>query len=196
MADPTEKSATYADLEAAPEHLVAEIIDGALWTRSHGHILPAMARTALSFELGSLCRTRSNTKASWQVLLLPELHFGEEVVVPEIAAWRVERLPFLPDEHVDLAPDWVCELTSSDKRTNPALESKLALYASLRVEHAWIIDLSARRLQVFRRDGRDWRLADTMDRHGHVCSPPFDAISFALADLWPLDPSAVHQRIH
>jgi len=196
MAKPANRPATYADLEAVPPHLVAEIIGGALWTRSHGHVLPAMARTALSFELGRLCQTRSNAKASWQVLLLPELHFGEEVVVPDIAAWRVERLPFLPDHHLDLAPDWVCELTSSDQRTNPALESKLALYASLGVEHAWIIDLSERRLQVCHRDGRDWRLADTIDRPGHISAPPFDAISFSLADLWPLDLSAARQHIH
>ncbi|NGO51286.1 Uma2 family endonuclease [Allomesorhizobium camelthorni] len=196
MVDPTKKSATYADLEPVPSHLVAEIIGGALWTRSHGHVLPAMARTALSVELGSLCQTRSNAKGSWQVLLLPELHFGEEVVVPDIAAWRVERLPFLPDHHLDLAPDWVCELTSDNQKTNPALESKLALYASLSVEHAWIIDLSERRLQVFRRDGRDWRLADTIDRQGCVSALPFDGISFSLADLWPLDPSATSENLH
>jgi Uma2 family endonuclease len=194
MADDAMRPATYADLEAVPEHLVAEIIGGALWTRSHGHVLPAMVRSALSFELGSLRRTRSNTEASWQVLLLPELHFGEEVVVPDIAAWRVERLAFLPDHHLDLIPDWVCELTSDNQRTNPALESKLALYASLGVEHAWIVDLSGPQLQTFRRDGHGWRLADTIDRHGHISSPPFDGISFLLANLWPLD--AAHEHIH
>ncbi|MGH1573017.1 hypothetical protein ACRAWG_23020 [Methylobacterium sp. P31] len=33
MAEAAVRQATYADLEAVPEHLVAEIIDGALETR-------------------------------------------------------------------------------------------------------------------------------------------------------------------
>lgn len=189
MAESPKKPATYADIEAAPPHLVAEIIDGKLVTRSHGWTAPAMARTALSVTLGRLSQRRSNPDARWQVLPLPELHLGDEVLIPEIAAWPVERLPFLSDDnHMSVPPHWVCELVSGDESTNPAIKAKLALYAVFGVRYLWIVDLSARQLRVLARSGRDWKSMAAFDVDDQVKAPPFDAISFSLADLWPLDP--------
>ncbi len=188
MTGSAKRPATYADLETVPEHLVAEIVGGELVTRSHGWMLPAMARTALSVELGRLAQRRSNPEACWQIVPLPELRLGIEVLVPEIAAWRVERLPYLPDSHSELPPDWICELISSNDRTNPAIRSKLALYFTFGVCHAWIVDVSAKRLRVLARSGRDWKLIAAFGVNDEVRAPPFDAISFSLADLWPLEP--------
>jgi hypothetical protein len=38
----------------------------------------------------------------------PELHLGGDVLVPDLAAWRVERLPPQARTHAyfDVAPDW------------------------------------------------------------------------------------------
>jgi hypothetical protein len=187
MVDLPKKPATYADIETAPSHLVAEIIDSRLATRSHGRILPAMARTALSVELGKITQRRTNPNALWQALPLPELHLGDDILVPEIAAWRVERLPFLPDDHVNLPPDWICELESRDDSTNRAISVKLGQYAAAGVNHAWIVDMDARRLRALGRFDRDWELLAAFDVNDQVRAPPFDAVSFSLADLWPLD---------
>ncbi len=46
MADPAKRQATYADLEAVPPHLVAEIIHGALVT--HPRPSPRHASAATS----------------------------------------------------------------------------------------------------------------------------------------------------
>jgi Uma2 family endonuclease len=43
----------------------------------------------------------------------PELHLGDEILVPDLAGWRPERLPAVPDQaSLTLAPDWVCEVLS------------------------------------------------------------------------------------
>ena len=180
--------ATYADLAAVPEHLVAEIIDGVLVTRRHGRPAVAMARSALMHALQSIRQSRRNPDAGWQVLHLPELHLGGAVVVPECAGWLTARLPFLPDDHVSLAPDWVCELAAEDETVNPALDAKLSLYRLLGVDHVWIVEVDRRRLRVLRAEPSGWRHITTVGAPDIVRAPPFDAISFSLADLWPLDP--------
>ena len=51
----------------------------------------------------------------WWILDEPQLHLGEDIVVPDIAGWRRERMPVFPDTaYTTLAPDWVCEVLSPD----------------------------------------------------------------------------------
>ncbi len=188
MAEGPMRRATYADIEAAPEHLVAEIIDGELVTRHHGYFAPAMMRTVLGYALRDVTRRRSTPDAPWQILKLPEVHLGRDVVVPELAAWSVERFPFLLDEHTDMPPDWVCELTSDDARCNPALSRKIDLYRTVGVRFMWLIGVRSHIVEAFElRDG-SWTDVGTWSSADTVRAPPFDAISFSLADLWLFDP--------
>ncbi len=187
MKNASKNPATDADLAAVPEHLVAEIIDGVLVTRRHGRPAVAMARSTLMQALEPVRQSRRNPNACWQLLHLPELHLAGSVVVPELAGWLTARLPFLPDDHTDLPPDWVCELTAADDTVNPALDAKLALYRSLGVGHLWIVDLDRRRLRVLAPEGSSWKLVKTVGAPDIVRAPPFDAIAFSLATLWPLD---------
>jgi len=188
MPDAPKQSVTYADLEALPPHLLAEIVDGALVTRHHGYASPAMTRTMLAYSLCEARQSRSNPQALWQVVTLPEVHLGSDVVVPELAAWSVDRLPFLPDEHVAIAPDWVCELTSADPAGNPALSKKTDLYLRVGVRHLWQVGLRPLSLDAFENRGDRWLKVGTWNAADIVRAPPFDAISFSLAALWPLDP--------
>ena len=60
----------------------------------------------------------------WWILDEPELHFDEDVLVPDLAGWRRERMPALPETaYFVLAPDWVCEVKPWPKacpnRTSP-----------------------------------------------------------------------------
>jgi Uma2 family endonuclease len=50
----------------------------------------------------------------------PELHFGPDIVVPDLAGWRRERMPVVTNDEpfFSLAPDWVCEVFSP-RRTAP-----------------------------------------------------------------------------
>jgi hypothetical protein len=88
-----------------------------------------------------------------------ELHLGEDVVVPDLAGWRRERMRRLPDEPaLTLAPDWVCEVISpSTARVDRA--QKLPIYSREQVAWLWLVDPLARTLEIFRLQDDAWKLA-------------------------------------
>ena len=88
-------SATCQDVLDAPEHVVAEVIviDGTLYT----HARPAPRHTLASSTLGNalgppFCRGWGGP-GGWWILDEPELQLGEEILVPDPAGWRRERMP-------------------------------------------------------------------------------------------------------
>jgi hypothetical protein len=53
----------------------------------------------------------------WIILYEPEVHLGEDVLVPDLGGWRRETLPELPDApYLAIAPDWVAEVLSPSTR--------------------------------------------------------------------------------
>ena len=108
-----ERPATYADLAAAPEHLVAEIIDGRLVTHPRPAPRHAAASSALGFLIGPPYQLGIGGPGGWIILDEPELHLGHHIVVPDLAGWRRERIIDRADlAHFVVAPDWVCETLS------------------------------------------------------------------------------------
>mgnify|MGYP001187692400 CR=1 FL=1 len=182
-ATPSGKRATYADLEAAPPELVAEIIDGQLVT----HRRPARAGIAAT-ALGSLVTHHFQKETgNWVFLPRPELHFGEHVLVPDCAGYHRGRLAGLEDvPHLEIVPEWVCEvLTPETVRVDRT--AKRRIYGEAGVGHLWLVDPRHQLLEAFvLTDGR-WALAGTWTGADAAAAPPFEAISISLADLWPLD---------
>ena len=108
---------TYQDVLDAPAHLVAEIIDGALYTHPRPAPVHTVASSVLGGELGPPFHRGRGGPGGWWILDEPELHLGEDVLVPDLAGWRRERMPELPGTaYFTLAPDWVCEVLSSSTR--------------------------------------------------------------------------------
>ncbi|RYZ09243.1 MAG: Uma2 family endonuclease [Myxococcales bacterium] len=89
----------------------------------------------------------------WIILDEPEVHLAGDALVPDLAGWRRERLPQLPQVAAfELAPDWVCEVLSPS--TAPLDRTrKLPIYARERVTHAWLVDPHLKTLEVLRLDG-------------------------------------------
>jgi hypothetical protein len=98
MMAPARRHATYADLVAVPEHLVAEIIDGELYTSPRSAPRHAAAASTLVSLLHAPFDLGRTGPGGGRIIFEPELHLGADVLVPDIAAWRRERLPRLPDE--------------------------------------------------------------------------------------------------
>lgn len=132
--------ATYADLEAVPPHLVAEIIDGALYTHPRPRPRHAHAYSRLGVLVGSKFDLGEGGPGGWIILDEPELHLGDDVVVPDIAGWRRGRMPRLPEEaFFTLPPDWVCEILSpSTERLDRT--AKRDIYACRGVRHLWLVN--------------------------------------------------------
>jgi Uma2 family endonuclease len=185
--EPAKRPATYADLEAVPEHLVAEIIDGVLRTHPGPSPRHAGAANAVAAKLTDPFQWGGRGPGGWVFFTEPELHLGEQVLVPDIAGWRRERLPSYPEtSYFELPPDWVCEVLSASTERRDRT-SKMRIYAEAQIPHLWIIDPRQQLLEVFGSHDRRWTKLGAWNSDDEVRAPPFDAISFSLADLWPLD---------
>ena len=191
MAQATPRLATYADLEAVPPHLVAEIVDGVLET----HPRPRPRHATVSLKLGGeldfpFGRGRGGP-GGWVFMVEPELHLGAHVVVPDLAGWRRERMPVeIETAYIETSPDWVCEILSpSTHRID--LGPKRRIYGEAGLPSLWFLDPDARTLDAFALTGGQWLLLGTVVGGESVSLAPFDAITFPLDDLFPFaDPAA------
>ena len=179
------RRATYQDVLDAPAHRVAETVDGTLHTRPRPAMPHALASSRLGGELSGPFDRGRGGPGGWWIVDKPELHLGEEIVVPDLAGWRRERMPDYPDTaYVTLAPDWVCEVLSPSTRRFD-LHGKRPVYAREGVEHLWLVDPLDRTLEAFElRDGH-WTLIATAKDDEPISIRPFDAITFSLGELWP-----------
>jgi Uma2 family endonuclease len=176
--------ATYRDIQALPEHLVGELIAGVLYAHARPAIPHAVAASALGDELGPPFKRGRGGPGGWVILYEPELHLGEDVLVPDLAGWRRERLPQIPaDAYFTLPPDWIAEVLSPSTAAVDRGE-KLPIYARERVGHVWFVEPLARTLEILRLDGDTYRLVTTLHGDAMVRAEPFDAVEIDLASLW------------
>jgi Uma2 family endonuclease len=187
MAEPaTVLRSVYEQLLAVPDHLVAEIVRGTLVTRPRPAPRHARAASALGVRLGGPFDLGEGGPGGWVILDEPELHLGENVLVPDLAGWRRGRLSALPETaYFELAPDWVCEVLSPATQAIDRAE-KLPIYAEHRVQYAWLIDPLAHLLETYRLEGGRWLQLGTWHGNVLVRAEPFDAIEIALKTLWSL----------
>jgi Uma2 family endonuclease len=184
MADAAKKVATYQDVLAAPPDKVAEILDGELSLSPRPTARHSAAASALGEELGPPFKRGRGGPGGWIIVDEPELHLENDVLVPDLAGWRRERMPLLPDApFLTVAPDWVCEfLSPGSARTDR--KRKMPLYARSGVRNAWLIDPSERTLEVYRLVEDRWSLLVTFSDEECVRAEPFDAIELELGLLW------------
>lgn len=181
---PLDHPATYEDLVKVPEHLVAEILDGELYTSPRPAPRHAVAYTRLVSAVGSQFSGGGARPGGWLILAEPELHLGQDVLVPDVAGWRRERVPRLPDQaYFTLAPDWICEVLSP---STAAVDRgvKLRIYAREAVGHAWLVDPIAQTLEVLALEGRRWVLLATHMGADTARAAPFDALPLEMSHLW------------
>lgn len=126
-------------------------------------------------------------------MIEPELHLGEDVLVPDICGWRVERLPETPDTAgIDIAPDWVCEVLSPSNARHDRIV-KMPVYARHGVAYAWIVDVAERTLEVFRLENGRGSWLSTHAGSEPVAAEPFEALVIQPDDVYgpaPASPAA------
>ncbi len=184
MGNTATKVATYEDLLQVPDNLVAEIIHGQLHTHPRPAPKHARASSSLGMEVGSPYDKGRGGPGGWWILDEPELHLDANVLVPDLAGWKRERLPELPETAwFELAPDWVCEILSpSTARLDRA--EKMPLYAHHGVSHLWLVDPDLKTLEAYELKAGQWLLLVTLDNDKPVSVKPFDEIEFPLSALW------------
>ena len=178
--------ATYQDVLDAPAHRVAEIVDGTLYVSPRPPTLQALAKTRLVAALGNAFGFgRGGGPGRWRIMHEPELHLGEDILVPDVAGWRRERLPRIPETwDAVIAPDWVCE-TVADSTRDLDLNGKRPVYARAGIPHLWLVEPTDCTLEAFELHDGQWLLLASAKDDEPVSIRPFDAITFSLGDLWP-----------
>ena len=182
----SEPRATYQDVLDAPPHRVAEIVDGVLYTHPRPAMPHALATSSLGHDLTGPFQFGRGGPGGWRIIDEPELHLGEDILVPDLAGWRRERMPGYPDAaYCTLAPDWVCEVISPSTRKLD-LHGKRPIYARER----------CRAPVACRTDGSHPGGPSSRATESGSCSRPrrttpqsasvpFEAVTFSLGDLWP-----------
>jgi Uma2 family endonuclease len=186
MGEPARRRATYEDVLAAPPHQVAEVIGGKLYLHARPRSRHARSSSQLGVILGAPFDRGVGGPGGWLILDEPELHLGPDpdILVPDLAGWRRERMPEMPDvAYFEIAPDWVCEVLSPSTEAIDRAE-KLPVFARERVAHVWLIDPAVRTLEELRLDGATYRLVSTSRGDSPVRAEPYDAIDLELALLW------------
>jgi Uma2 family endonuclease len=184
VTQPAKRRATYEDVLRASPELTAEVIDGELYTQPRPASFHALARTTLQGELHQPFGRGRGGPGGWVLLYEPELHLEGDILVPDLAGWRRERMPTVPDApFFTLAPDWLAEVLSPSTRRHDRIR-KLPVYARVRVAHVWILDPEDQTLEVFRLDGETYRLVATFANDEKVRAEPFDAMELELGVLW------------
>jgi Uma2 family endonuclease len=184
MASPSRKRATYQDVIDSPEHMIAEIVDGELHQTSRPGCPHTVAASRLVGFLDALFSPGGGGPGGWMVLFEPELHLDDDILVPDLAGWRLERMPMVPrDTYFTLVPDWVCEVLS---RSTGAIDRnvKLPIYARAGVRHLWLVDAQQRTLEVLRLDAGRWTVLGIHRDDERVRAEPFDAVELPLGRLW------------
>ena len=179
------RRATYRDVLDAPAHRVAEIVDGTLHTHPRPAMPHALASSYLGGELVGPYGKGRGGPGGWWIVFEPELHLSEDILVPDLAGWRRERMPEYPvAAFVTLAPNWVCEVLSASTRRLD-LHGKRPIYAREGVGHLWLVDPTDRTLEAFELREGEWMLIGSAKDDEPVSIRPFDATTFSLGDLWP-----------
>jgi Uma2 family endonuclease len=178
----------YADFQAVPDTKVAEVIKGTLHVMPRPAIPHAWTASQMHIELGGSFR-RGGPIGGWHILVEPEIHFGlegqEDILVPDLAGWRVARMPKLPKTaYISLAPDWVCEVLSPSTAATDRAE-KLPIYARERVGHVWFVHPTERVVEIFElgTNGR-WIVEGIHRGNERIRAKPFEEVELDLSVLW------------
>ncbi len=194
---PAKPLATYAELEALPEHVVGEILAGELVVSPRPAVRHANAASTLGAFLNLAFHVGVGGPGGWWILHEPELSLGVDrrfpAVVPDLAGWRRETTPAMPDVvRIPLVPQWVCEVLSPGTQRHDRV-LKVPFYARAGVRHCWLVDALAQTLEVYRLEGDRWVIVGQFGGDEIVRAEPFEAVELPLRALWDLGEPAPDQ---
>ena len=183
-ADPAPRGATYDDIIALPENMVGELLNGELVVHPRPAPRHAVAYSALGVLIGGPFGHGIGGPGGWWVLDEPELHLGPDVIVPDLAGWRRERMPVPPDEAwFELPPGWVCEVLSPGTVRHDRI-TKLGLYGRVRIPWYWLVDPASKTLEVLALQAGKWIVAGSFAGSREIRAVPVEAITLDLRALW------------
>jgi Uma2 family endonuclease len=183
------RRATYEDLLQVPDTMVAEIVDGELVVSPRPATPHAFTAAGIAAHLLPAFHGREAIAGpgGWWILPEPELHFADDVVVPDLAAWRCARMTTVPNASaITLAPDWLCEILSPSSVRHDRI-AKMRCYAREGVGWVWLVDPVARTLEILHGDGGQWTVVASHAADEVIRAEPFAEVEMQLRRWWLAD---------
>ncbi len=185
--DPARRLATYSDLLALPEDVRAEIVAGEVVVQPsplprHNWIVRTLGRVVggpFDNDHGG------GGPGGWWIIPDVDVELSaHDVVRPDLAGWRRERLPDPWDKRpIDVVPDFVCETLSPSNARHDRL-TKADLYARSKVGFYWLIDPVEATLEAYELDAA-WLRLGGWTRGDVARVRPFELIEIDIARLFP-----------
>src|SRR5690348_3047287 len=140
MVAPRSKHATFADLEALPDHIRAEVIGGTVVDKA----APSAEHSASQFSFGAVLGRRFQRRpggrwpGGWWFATEAEVEYeAHEIYVHDVAGWRRDRVPDRPSGRpIRQLPHWVCELVSPSNAKRDLVDKLKVLHAN-EILHYW-----------------------------------------------------------
>jgi Uma2 family endonuclease len=181
---PRPSPATLADLDALPDDVIGEIIDGVLYTRNRPSFAHQHAATAIASAVFPRFTAGGDGPGGWWIVHDTQLaQPGSPHYVPDVVGWRRERMPAPPVAPVTLVPDWICEVLSPTTRHFDYLV-KMPHYARIGVVHVWLVDVDERTVYAHRLDAGEWRVVGTYHDEIEARIEPFEGVALNVARWW------------
>ena len=164
---------------------MGELIGGALYTQARPPVPNGIVASGLGFDVGGPFDRGRGGPGGWIILDEPELHFDDDVLVPDLAGWRVERLPAAARRGAffSIAPDWLAEVASPATTQKDRL-LKVPIYAANGVKHLWLVEPVDGRIEAYALEKARWVWIGTWADDSAAVIPPFEAVPLDLTRLW------------
>jgi Uma2 family endonuclease len=190
MGEPARRLATWEDLLTTPDDgRVWEVLGGSLEAQPRPRPGHGRVQARLSAALSDPFDEGRGGPGGWWLVIEPDVELeAHEIVVPDLAGWRRERLPTFPDERpIRLRPDWICEVSSPSNRWRDR-GRKADLYLRVGVPHYWIVDPDERLLEAFEARAGAWVRLGAWSDGDTPRVAPFEAIPLDVEGLFPPRP--------
>lgn len=191
---PKVQLATFEDLLRIPEPdrfhevLDGEVVQKALPRGEHG-----VSQLRVGRMLGGYDRRPNDPSrpGGWWFATEPTIRLSvHEVVQPDIAGWRRDRMPTRPSGYpLTTRPDWVCEiLCDGDARRRDGLQ-KRRIYGDHGIPHYWLLDTERETLTVLTLTDRGYAEQLVADKGQKVQAAPFELLTLPVGVLFGEDES-------
>lgn len=184
---PPNRAATIEDFLGRPESDRVELLRGSLVQKAAPGPDHAGAQIGTGTTLVGPFQRGRGGPGGWRFFTELSIQFGDEVCLPDVCGYRLERMAQLPKERlVTLRPDWICEILSPSNASADRVE-KRQTYFLAGVPHYWIIDPAEATLEVFRRTDIGYALVLAAHAGERVRAEPFEAVEIAVDELLSAD---------